>query len=204
MKRCLPWAGTIGAERASGISPITLSEGAIRVVSTMSSRQLKEIFDPEGILNPQKVVGAERGEPRSDLRPTVSVGADAGADRPGSGGAARLARTAAQLGSGPGERGGRPLQHVRRLPKPSPGRTNVPPVSCEPVGRGLRPRAQGQSRPCRVDRRPRIGEASQGRRSSRLRICASIVTSVRRSVRPESTFRNSCWRERARTLPPTG
>ncbi len=68
--------GTIGAERASGISRSPYLKGQFGRLYDVF-RQLKEIFDPEGILNPQKVVGAERGEPRSDLRPTVSVGADA-------------------------------------------------------------------------------------------------------------------------------
>ncbi len=65
--------GTIGAERASGLSRSAYLQGQYGRLYDVF-RQVKELFDPEGILNPGKVVGADREDVRRDLRPTVSAG----------------------------------------------------------------------------------------------------------------------------------
>jgi FAD/FMN-containing dehydrogenase/Fe-S oxidoreductase len=64
--------GTIGAERASGLSRSAYLQGQFGRLHDVF-RQVKELFDPDGILNPGKVVGADREDVRRDLRPTVSA-----------------------------------------------------------------------------------------------------------------------------------
>jgi Fe-S oxidoreductase len=65
--------GTIGAERASGLSRSGYLKGQYGRLYEVF-RQVKELFDPDGILNPGKVVGAEREDVGRDLRPVVSTG----------------------------------------------------------------------------------------------------------------------------------
>lgn len=64
--------GTIGAERASGLSRSAYLQGQFGRLYDVF-RQVKELFDPDGILNPGKVVGADREDVRCDLRPTVAA-----------------------------------------------------------------------------------------------------------------------------------
>ena len=65
--------GTIGAERASGLSRSGYLKGQYGGLYDVFG-QVKGLFDPEGILNPGKVVGADPEGVRRDLRPTVSAG----------------------------------------------------------------------------------------------------------------------------------
>ena len=65
--------GTIGAERASGVSRSAYLKGQYGRLNDVF-RQIKEIFDPQGILNPGKVVGAKVEDVQRNLRPTVYTG----------------------------------------------------------------------------------------------------------------------------------
>jgi len=64
--------GTIGAERASGLSRSAYLRGQYGQLDDVF-RQVKGLFDPEGILNPGKVVGSRPEEVWHNLRPAVSV-----------------------------------------------------------------------------------------------------------------------------------
>ena len=64
--------GTIGAERASGMSRSAFLKGQFGRLYDVF-RQVKELFDPEGILNPGKVIGAEPQNVQQNFRPTVST-----------------------------------------------------------------------------------------------------------------------------------
>ena len=72
-REVLDAGGTIGAERASGLGRSAYLKGQYGRLYDVF-RQIKEIFDPDGILNPGKVVGAGAEDVQRDMRPTVSVG----------------------------------------------------------------------------------------------------------------------------------
>jgi FAD/FMN-containing dehydrogenase/Fe-S oxidoreductase len=72
-KEVVDAGGTIGAERAAGLSRSGYLQGQYGRLHDVFC-QVKELFDPNGVLNPGKVVGAGREDIRRDLRPTVTVG----------------------------------------------------------------------------------------------------------------------------------
>lgn len=78
-KEVVDAGGTIGAERASGLSRSAFLQNQYGRLYDVF-RQLKELFDPEAILNPGKVVGADPEDVRRNLRPTVSAGFHADSD----------------------------------------------------------------------------------------------------------------------------
>lgn len=65
--------GTIGAERASGLSRSQYLQEQFGQLYDVF-RQVKDVFDPEGILNPGKVVGANPEDVQRDLRTTLPAG----------------------------------------------------------------------------------------------------------------------------------
>ncbi|MHB8899328.1 MAG: anaerobic glycerol-3-phosphate dehydrogenase subunit C [Thermoguttaceae bacterium] len=68
--------GTIGAERGSGLSRSWYLQAQFGPLY-QTLRQVKEVFDPKGILNPGKVVDAAPDDVQRDLRRTVSAGMSA-------------------------------------------------------------------------------------------------------------------------------
>ncbi len=137
--------GTIGGEHAYGLSRTQfLRRQAGPLYDVL--RQVKQIFDPENIFNPGKIVGDDPELMTRNLRPPLRSRAPQGdvQGRGGEAGPAEPRRTASELGPASRGRGDGRVQPLRRVPCAVAAGADVSDLS-HPAQRGSL--AAGQSKP---------------------------------------------------------
>ena len=160
--------GTISGEHACGLSRTPYVKRQFGDLVEVF-RKVKWIFDPQGILNPGKVVGDDPDLMLKNLRPAIAAPQRCrvalrarGIRRRWPAADAGPAGAAAQLGPGAGGPRGPRLQRLRRLPGPGRGRADVSHLPHPALGRSLAA-GEGQPDPRRVDRRAAAIEPHQRR-----------------------------------------
>ncbi len=184
--------GTISGEHADGLSRTAFIRQQYGPLADVF-RQVKQIFDPQNIFNPGKIVSDEDPELlTSNLRHLVvpapeaaTENGDAAEPQPHeSGGAANVA---VQLGRRRHRPDGPQLQRLRGVPLAVERRADVPDLSLCPGRRELAP-GQGQSDAQHSHRRAAADHADQRRVQSGHRPVRQLPHVPAWSARPASTF----------------